>query len=398
MAQLPQPDHLQRIWDPHRAFLRRLLIGLSGDLELAEDLLQDTYLRARAGFAGYRGGEPRAWLASVAKTAYWAHLRRRPHAWEQEQLMEEMDGAPGPGSESHLKSLSMSQALAGLSPELRRALMMRHYAGLSYQEIAQRMGSPVGTAKWRVSAAIGRLRLLLEGQSGTACQAVSRASILDLLYQAGAPPELAALQRHLEHCTRCQTSAQEARCVMHSLDLVAGERKMMHLLELDRRGRVRLYLTMSHRNDRAAPQRTIRFYITIPARLLQWTAQGDPLPYRRWRDPHQPRVVNFAARLPVPIAPGKRVQHHAVFGLGSETSAERLGDGSWRLRWVQRPSTEVEYAFVQAIRLPPRAMLLQVKPEPREVRVREELTTLLWATVLPAGQAFTCTVEYRLGG
>jgi len=46
---------LEQLWAPHRAHLRRLLISLAGDLDLAEDLPQDTCLRALQAFPGYRG-------------------------------------------------------------------------------------------------------------------------------------------------------------------------------------------------------------------------------------------------------------------------------------------------------------------------------------------------------
>lgn len=162
MSELGQTGELERIWNPHRGFLRRLLIGMTRDIDLAEDLLQDTYVRARTGFSGYHGGDPRAWLSAIARSAFLTHVRRMSYSRERYELTDEQpDRGIAPGSVDHLDALSIRQAVAGLEPRLRTALILKHYAGLKYEEIAAETECAVGTAKWRVNQAVGQLRSAL---------------------------------------------------------------------------------------------------------------------------------------------------------------------------------------------------------------------------------------------
>jgi len=70
-------NDLERMWETSREYVRRLLISLTRDIDLADDMLQETYLRARDGFAGYRGGDGRAWLTAIAKNVFYTHARRK---------------------------------------------------------------------------------------------------------------------------------------------------------------------------------------------------------------------------------------------------------------------------------------------------------------------------------
>ena len=69
-------ESLREMWETHREYLRRMLIGLARDIDLADDLLQETYLNARAGIPGFRDGDARAWLATIARNAFLMHVRR----------------------------------------------------------------------------------------------------------------------------------------------------------------------------------------------------------------------------------------------------------------------------------------------------------------------------------
>lgn len=102
---------LERMWTAHRAFLRRLLISMTRDIDLAEDLLQDTYVRARTGFSGYHSGDSRAWLSAIAKSAFLTYARRMHYSRERCELTDqEADQGIAPGSQDHLDALSIRQA------------------------------------------------------------------------------------------------------------------------------------------------------------------------------------------------------------------------------------------------------------------------------------------------
>ncbi len=150
---------LDNMWESHREYLRRMLIGLSKDIDLADDLLQDTYLRACHGISGYRGGDARAWLAAIAKNVFYSHARRRYVRSETPldcdiELVD--DRCP-----DHLTLIEIRRALSELTQTLRTTLVMKHYAGYTYEEIAARLGCPTGTAKRRVSVALKKLRQAL---------------------------------------------------------------------------------------------------------------------------------------------------------------------------------------------------------------------------------------------
>ena len=68
---------LETIWERHNSYVRRFLVRLAGDVDLADDLLQETYLRARSGLSAYRGGDAKAWLAAIARNVFYAHARRK---------------------------------------------------------------------------------------------------------------------------------------------------------------------------------------------------------------------------------------------------------------------------------------------------------------------------------
>jgi len=207
-------DALEDMWESHRESVRRLLLGLVRDLDLTDDLLQDTYLRARAGISSYRGGDARAWLAAVARSAFYTHARKR-HVRAEVSLSEhEPRSEDAPHDRAEL--LAVRQAIADLPPALRTALLMKHYAGFTYREIADHTRCPVGTAKWRVSEALGALRAALraEGRRAMAeCTLPDEISLIDYAYGVLPEKETARMKGHLAKCARCREQVKELRCV-----------------------------------------------------------------------------------------------------------------------------------------------------------------------------------------
>lgn len=400
MKEREQTAELDRMWNAHRPFLRRLLISMARDIDLAEDLLQDTYVRARTGFPGYRGGDARGWLSAIARTTFLNHARRKYYSHERCELGDEhADERNHPGSGNHLDALAIRRALSDLNPQMRAALILKHYAGLTYDEIAEDQGCPSGTAKWRVNQAIEELRSAL-GISTASPAAAGRlcmeARILDYLYACLPANESAEVEAHIRKCPHCGFAAEELRSVMMSLDHIEGDRKMMHILEIGRKGTARLYVTFSAINESGEPWQTARFYIRRKARMLNWISQGADLEYTRLRNPDDPGRADFEGRLPKTVMPNERLDHLTVFSISrAEACAEPRGDGL-RFEWTQRPSPDHEYAYVQAVRIPPRADLIRAEPESHEVRTHGVHTTVVWRKVLTPDERFSCAVEYSL--
>jgi RNA polymerase sigma-70 factor (ECF subfamily) len=141
----------------------RLLRHLTGAVEVAEDLTQQTFLKAWQALASFRGeASLGTWLHRIAYHEYTHWLRaRREHA-----PLEEAGDLPDRQAERGLEALLLQDALDRLSPEHREAFLLYHVQGLSVPEVAAVMEVPPGTVKSRLFHARQRLRELLAEHVG----------------------------------------------------------------------------------------------------------------------------------------------------------------------------------------------------------------------------------------
>lgn len=140
----------------------------SGDRQWAEDVVQETLLRAwqhPAAFEPARG-PARAWLCTVARhVVIDAHRARRARPAEAggEALERAAEQAPGEDEiEQALQSWAVADALRALSPDHRAVLVETYYRGRTMAEAAQVLGIPLGTVKSRTYYALHALRLALQ--------------------------------------------------------------------------------------------------------------------------------------------------------------------------------------------------------------------------------------------
>ena len=133
----------------------------------AEDVVQESFLRALKYFGGFRGGgerDSRAWLLTIVRNT--AHTWRQRH--QVDALATEFDEAQhsdaiaGVHQEEALSSsaarATLADVLARMSPEFREVIVLRELEGLSYKEIGEVVGVPVGTVMSRLSRARKNLR------------------------------------------------------------------------------------------------------------------------------------------------------------------------------------------------------------------------------------------------
>jgi RNA polymerase sigma-70 factor (ECF subfamily) len=390
----PGRDGLEQMWESHRESVRRLLLGLARDLDLADDLLQDTYLRARAGISSYRGGDARAWLAAVARSAFYTYARKR-HVRAEVPLSEH-----GPRSEDathdRVELLAVRQAIAELPPALRTALLMKHYAGFTYREIAGHTGCPVGTAKWRVSEALGALRTALraEGRQAVAeCTLPDDISLIDYAYGVLPEKEAARVKAHVVKCASCREQVEELNRVAWMLDALEGDHRQMHFIELDAEGVSTLYVTESHVNagDETVP--VIEFQSGSRHPVAHIYQDGEEITFTREPSADFDHLDHYTATLARPVVRGQRIRSLSVYPPTDGSETKRVGEGRFSFHWKQGPGSN-ETAYVQALRLPPGAKLVSSDPEPADTRGNGTIT-LLWRTVLAAHEFFECTVEYE---
>ena len=142
----------------------------------ARDVVQDAYLRALKYFNGFRGAEPgegRAWLLAIVRnTAFSRHRRRGVDAAAEEfdELLHSESVEDLHPEADVLRSVareSLHQALDRLPLEFREVIVLRELEGMSYKEIGEVTGVPVGTVMSRLSRARHRLqRALLAERQG----------------------------------------------------------------------------------------------------------------------------------------------------------------------------------------------------------------------------------------
>lgn len=164
------------LYDMHRSDVYRFACALTGDAGDAEDLFQETWLRAvRADPPGGEAGgrDPKAWLFTVAANAHRDLLRkrrvRRLFLLERTRGMDagSADADPGwdvpghPGRDGAVRSdvrLCLRRALARLPGRERRVFVLKDVEGFKHGEIGRMLGIPEATVRTLLHRAVGRLR------------------------------------------------------------------------------------------------------------------------------------------------------------------------------------------------------------------------------------------------
>lgn len=156
---------LEALYDRHHRLALGLAFRVLGDRESAEEVVQETFLSVwrQAGTYRTERGRAREWLLSIARHRAIDRARRAlapgqvaeldeamvdqriPEVWEQVDQQERRD--------------RVVSALAELPAEQRAAIELAYFGGLTHQEIAARIGVPLGTVKGRMRLAMEKLRI-----------------------------------------------------------------------------------------------------------------------------------------------------------------------------------------------------------------------------------------------
>ncbi len=142
----------------------------------AEDVVQDAYMRAFRFFDGFRGANPRAWILTIVRNSYHARLRKAQSqaavgltaasigdvGEEQDDSEQELSDPDQDDAETLLIKKTEADALhsliAALPGPFRETLVLREMEELSYQQIAEITGAPIGTVMSRLARARGLLQ------------------------------------------------------------------------------------------------------------------------------------------------------------------------------------------------------------------------------------------------
>ena len=142
--------------------LRAFAISLTGNVDRADDLVQETLLKAWANRESFEPGTKlKAWLFTILRNEFYTAFRKR------RREVEDADGAIAanvgvrPEQDGHMDLTDMQHALGQLPMDQREALLLVSASDMSYEEAAVICGVAVGTIKSRVNRARARLAELL---------------------------------------------------------------------------------------------------------------------------------------------------------------------------------------------------------------------------------------------
>jgi len=152
-------DALERLYDRFAPSVYGLGLRALRDAQLAEDVVQDTFVRIWRSAARFdaRRGSAATWIFALARRAAIDPHRRRPEA--PKELPEDL--AADDQFEALVTALGVRDALAALTPAHREVLELTYDADLTQTSIAERLGVPLGTIKSRTYHALRALRDVL---------------------------------------------------------------------------------------------------------------------------------------------------------------------------------------------------------------------------------------------
>ena len=151
MIEQNRPSRFEQTVLPHLDAAYNLARWLTRDEQDAQDVVQESYLRAFRFFAGFRGGNARAWLMQIVRTTCYTWLRANRPLQEAAEFDENLfppDSRALNPEEVVLQNHNgavLRKALEMLPPNFREVLILREPEEMSYREIAEITGMPAGT-------------------------------------------------------------------------------------------------------------------------------------------------------------------------------------------------------------------------------------------------------------
>ena len=162
---------LARLYDQYRVILFSVLVRILNSREEAEDVLQEVFLQVwkRANDFDEERGRPFTWLVTLARSRAIDRIRqlgarqRLADSAAQNTTAGEASDAVADTLHSEQREI-VARALATLPEEQRRTLNLAYFEGLTQSEIAEKLGTPLGTVKTRMRSGMIKLRELLGEQ------------------------------------------------------------------------------------------------------------------------------------------------------------------------------------------------------------------------------------------
>lgn len=157
-------EGLREIYEAYAGLIYTVVYELAGQREDAQDLTSDFFIRLWEKADSYRPGGPhKGWMVTIARNMAVDYLRKRKR---EQQAADQNQGTEAEGwygadrgfAEELVGELAMQQAMAMLKPAQRQILDLKIIGEMTFQEIADALGKPLGTVAWQYRQGIRQLK------------------------------------------------------------------------------------------------------------------------------------------------------------------------------------------------------------------------------------------------
>ncbi|GAC1400445.1 MAG: sigma-70 family RNA polymerase sigma factor [Chloroflexota bacterium] len=161
------------LYDRHSRAAFGLAYRVLGDSGSAEDVVQDAFLALwrRAETYGQTRGSVRAWLLAIVHHRSIDRLRSRSYREDRQGPLDDLTLPPDTADtweqvRQSLEGQQVREAIQRLPPDQQRSIILAYFGGLTHDEIARRLGLPLGTVKGRLRIGLQKMREFLKSQQG----------------------------------------------------------------------------------------------------------------------------------------------------------------------------------------------------------------------------------------
>ena len=155
------------LYDNYSAALNGVIYRMVENRELAEDILQEAFVKIWNNFSGYDAGKGRlfTWMLNITRNLTIDTLRSKGYKKQSKISSDENSVSNLTGNDRPMEqfdAIGLRNRLSNLKPEQRIIIDLAYYNGFTQDEISKEMGVPLGTVKTRMRAAILELRKMLD--------------------------------------------------------------------------------------------------------------------------------------------------------------------------------------------------------------------------------------------
>ncbi len=163
--QMQDQSAFSYLYDNYAAALNGVIHRMVDDTQLAEDILQEAFIRIWNNFKQYDAGKGRlfTWMVNITRNLTIDTLRSKGYKKQQKISQDEYSVSNYQSKElaNRFDSIGLNKQLASLKPEYKNLIDLAYFGGYTQEEISKETGIPLGTVKTRMRTAIMELRKMM---------------------------------------------------------------------------------------------------------------------------------------------------------------------------------------------------------------------------------------------